>query len=112
MIEERAWGKFEVLVDHNNYKVKKITVNPGHRLSYQSHKYRSELWHFVSGEGEVTLEGKISRVIYDDSVRIPAESKHRISNTGTESLVFIEIQTGKSFEEEDIIRYEDDYGRA
>ena len=112
MIEERAWGKFEVLVDHDNYKVKRITVNPGHRLSYQSHQYRTELWHFVAGEGQVTLDGQTISVKYDDTVRIPVEAKHRISNTGTDQLVFIETQTGQSFEEEDIIRYEDDYGRA
>ena len=112
MIEERAWVKFEVLIDDSNYKVKRITVYPGHRLSYQSHKNRSELWHFVAGAGQVTLEDDINEVKYDDIVRIPCQAKHRVTNTGSENLIFIEVQTGKSFEEEDIIRYEDDYGRA
>ena len=112
MTEERAWGKFEVFADHRSYKVKRITVKPGHRLSYQSHKNRSELWHFVEGAGQVTIDGTITEVKYNDVVRIEQESKHRVSNTGTQDLVFIEVQTGKSFEEEDIIRYEDDYGRV
>ena len=112
MIEERAWGKFEVLADQSSYKVKKITVKPGHRLSYQSHENRSELWHFVEGEGQVTIDGTVTKVEYNDVVRIQRQSKHRVSNTGAQNLVFIEIQTGKSFEEEDIIRYEDDYGRV
>ena len=112
MIEERAWGKFEVLLDEPGYKVKRITVNAGHRLSYQSHENRAELWHFVKGVGCVTLEDNNIDVKYDDVIKIPRRAKHRIANTGKKELVFIETQTGDSFEEEDIVRYSDDYGRV
>lgn len=107
----RAWGSYEILSEQSEYKVKKIEVEPSHRLSYQSHNHRSELWCFVAGLGLVTIDGTETYVKYGDFVQFPAKTKHRVENVGEDLLVFIEVQTGSSFEEEDIIRYEDDYGR-
>ena len=109
----KLWGKYEVILDDKNCKVKKITVNPKSRMSYQSHKKRAEVSVVVSGEGLLTQEGKTSAVGHAAIIMIPFESKHRIENTHeTEDLVFIETQLGTYFGEDDIIRYEDDYGRA
>jgi mannose-6-phosphate isomerase len=106
----KQWGKYEVILDDKNCKVKKITVNPKSRMSYQSHKKRAEVWVIVSGEGLLTQEGKTSAVDHAAIIMIPFESKHRIENTHeTEDLVFIETQLGTYFGEDDIIRYEDDY---
>ena len=111
-IQDKLWGKFEILLDDGNCKVKKITVSPKKRLSYQSHKKRAEVWVVISGEGLLTQEEKTSPVRHAAIVMIPYESKHRIENTHeTEDLVFIETQIGTYFGEDDIIRYEDDWGR-
>jgi mannose-6-phosphate isomerase len=107
----RPWGQYQVLYDGDDCKVKRITVNPGGKLSYQYHLKRSEDWLVISGNGIVTL-GKIkSSISPDQRVHISAETPHRIHNTGPEPLVFIEIQTGSYFGEDDIVRIEDDYGR-
>ena len=109
--EERPWGKYEVLYDWTDCKVKKITVNPGQRLSYQYHKKRSETWVIIQGEGIVTIEGKDKNISKGDTIIIPVTSKHRIENIGNDKLIFIEIQTGEYFGEDDIVRIEDDYNR-
>lgn len=115
-ITERPWGTYQVLYEDDKCKIKRIVVYPGKRLSLQSHKYRDELWKLIQGEGEVILEGYTFSV-YSDKLPyshcvILRGLKHRITNTGAENLVFIEIQTGESFDENDIVRYEDDYGRV
>ena len=110
-ISQRPWGTYEILAEADGYKVKRIVVNPGERLSLQSHHHRSELWIVVEGQGVVTLESKQSKVGYNSVVSIPAEMKHRMTNDSSAPLIFIEVQTGDSFEEQDIIRYSDDYGR-
>ena len=111
-IMEKLWGKFEILLDDDNCKVKKITVNPKKRLSYQSHQKRAEVWVVVAGEGKLTQEGEENQIGYGGVVMIPYESKHRIENIHeTEDLVFIETQIGTYFGEDDIVRYEDDWGR-
>jgi len=111
-IEERPWGKFEVLYSGFDTKVKRITVNPGHRLSYQYHHKRSERWVVVSGKGIFTLDDTvIDDVESGDVLNIPVGAKHRIENNGTEPLVFVEVQLGESFEENDIVRISDDYSR-
>jgi mannose-6-phosphate isomerase len=108
----RPWGNFKILSDNENYKVKQITVSPGCRLSYQYHNKRSETWVIIEGTGLLTLDDAVSLVIPGKTVSIPLKSKHRIENThATENLVFVEVQSGMSFEEEDIIRLDDDYGR-
>jgi mannose-6-phosphate isomerase len=110
--EERPWGKFEILIDSDECKVKKITVKPGERLSYQYHKHRSEVWTVISGVASVTLDGEISYVKYGETILIPQGSKHRVANSTTTDLVFIEVQHGSYFGEDDIIRIEDDYDRS
>lgn len=111
MIEKRPWGTFEILLDEQKCKVKKIVVQPGHKLSLQSHKKRNELWKIISGSGLITLNSTISIVTKDMVYEIPRNTIHRIENNALEELVFIEIQTGEYFGEDDIIRYEDSYGR-
>ena len=108
----RPWGEFFVVKRGENFCIKIIKVNPGHRLSYQSHKKRSEHWVVVKGEGIFTLEGKDKVVKINESVFIPKGKKHRISNKSEETLEFVEIQFGDYLEEDDISRYEDDYGRS
>lgn len=110
--EKRPWGSFTILEESENYKVKRIEVAPGQRLSYQSHKKRNELWMIVSGTAMVTLDDKETVKNYGEFVTISKEQKHRIENRGTEKVVFIEIQTGEYFGEDDIIRYQDDYKRT
>lgn len=109
--EERPWGKFFVLHDENSYKLKRIEVNPGGRLSYQYHHKRSEAWTIVEGIGTITLDGIVSQYQRGDTILIPQGVKHRIENQGKEKVVFIEVQTGSYFGEDDIVRIEDDYNR-
>jgi mannose-6-phosphate isomerase len=109
--EERPWGTYEVLEDRKLYKLKEIVVNPGQRLSYQSHHQRTEVWTIVSGDGIVTLENQSLSASPGRCFFIPRESKHRIECTGKKPLIFVEVQMGKYFGEDDIVRYEDDYGR-
>jgi mannose-6-phosphate isomerase len=108
---ERPWGRYEVLQEGATYKVKSIHVNPGKRLSYQRHQKRSEHWYVTDGSGEVTLDGKILVVSRGSIIEIPQGMLHRISNTGDRELIFIEVQTGSYFGEDDIERVEDDFGR-
>lgn len=110
-VEERPWGRFEVLTEADTHKVKRITVNPGHRLSYQYHHHRSEHWVVVAGSGVVIRDDDVIPVTANESVHIPAGAKHRIENTGTEPLVFIEVQYGTYLGEDDIVRLADDYQR-
>src|SRR4030095_3973471 len=105
------WGKWEVLLDEPGYKVKRITVLPSKRLSYQKHFKRQEHWIVVEGEALVTLDGKEIRLKAGDAIDIPMESAHRIANPGSTPLVFIEVQRGSYFGEDDIVRLQDDYGR-
>ena len=105
------WGKWEVLLDENSYKVKRITVNPGHRLSYQKHLKRKEHWFLVQGEAIVTRDGLQVPLKAGEHINIDHEVAHRITNQGAEPVVFIEVQQGSYFGEDDIIRMEDDYGR-
>jgi mannose-1-phosphate guanylyltransferase/mannose-6-phosphate isomerase len=109
--EERPWGYFEVLKDEPHFKSKKITVKPGQQISYQSHAKRSEHWIIVKGVGEVTLNEEKIPVLQGSTVFIEQGSKHRIRNTSSEPLEFIEVQTGSYFGEDDIVRYSDDYRR-
>jgi mannose-6-phosphate isomerase-like protein (cupin superfamily) len=109
--EERPWGNYTVLHTDENCQVKKLLVNPGKRISLQSHEFRAEHWFIVSGRGIAELEGKEVEVGLSDSVDVPIGSKHRISCSSTEPLVLIEVQTGSSFSEDDITRHEDDFGR-
>jgi mannose-6-phosphate isomerase-like protein (cupin superfamily) len=110
-LDTRPWGGFVVLDEKDAYKVKRIEVLPGKRLSYQRHEKRSEHWMVVQGQAVVTLEGKEIPLNPGQTVDIPQKAAHRIFNPGKDLLVFIEIQTGEYFGEDDIIRLEDDFGR-
>jgi mannose-6-phosphate isomerase len=110
--DERPWGCFTVLEDASGHKVKNITVHPGRRLSYQVHERRSEHWFVVAGKGTVTLDGERVEVLAGTAVDIDQGTAHRVENTGDEPLVFIEVQHGEYFGEDDIVRLEDDFGRA
>ncbi len=107
----RPWGKYRVLVDSENHKVKKLTVYPGATLSLQSHNRRSEHWVVVRGEALVINGDREITLKANESTYIPATHKHRLSNPGKTNLEIIEVQTGDYFEEDDIIRYDDVYNR-
>lgn len=109
---ERPWGRYEILGEAPQYKVKSITVDPGQRLSYQRHTHRAEHWFVVTGHGVVTLDGVERGVGPGEAVDVPRRGLHRIANTGQDPLVFIEVQHGESFDESDIERVEDDYARS
>jgi mannose-1-phosphate guanylyltransferase/mannose-6-phosphate isomerase len=109
--ETRPWGGFEVLADEKSFKTKRVTIDPGQRLSYQSHAKRAEHWVVISGRAEVTLNDKQVQLGPNESIYIPMGAKHRMSNPGHDPLVFVEVQTGSYFGEDDIVRYQDDYNR-
>jgi mannose-6-phosphate isomerase-like protein (cupin superfamily) len=110
--EERPWGHYEVLEEAPSHKVKRIEVRPGHRLSYQRHQHRGEHWFVVSGTARVTLEGDEQLLTAGMAIDIPVRAAHRAANPAEEPLVFIEVQHGDSFAEDDIERLEDDFGRG
>ncbi len=111
IIGYRPWGKYEILIESPGYKVKKITVYPGSKLSLQSHKKRAEHWVVVSGQARVVNGEKILELKEGESTFIPAEHKHRLENMGNEKLEIIEVQSGNYLEEDDIVRYDDVYNR-
>jgi len=111
--DTRPWGNYEVLLDDEDCKVKKITIKPKSRPSYQYHHKRSEIWIMVSGHGQVTLDDKERFVTSGDIIEVPIECRHRIENQDeSKNLVFIEIQQGTYFGEDDIVRVSDDYDRC
>lgn len=109
--DNRPWGQYWVLDDADTHKVKRIEVNPGGRLSYQYHHKRAEVWTIVEGVGRITLDGEIKDYKAGEVAIIPLGAKHRIENATDEKLVFIEVQHGTYFGEDDIVRIEDDYNR-
>jgi mannose-6-phosphate isomerase len=110
--DERPWGSFTVLDEGEGYKVKRIEVLPKKRLSYQKHSRRSEHWFIVAGKALVTLDDKEYLLEKGQSIDIPLGSAHRVENPDSEKLVFIEVQLGDYLGEDDIVRLQDDYGRA
>ena len=113
LYDERPWGNFTVLDDGDYFKVKRIEVLPGKRLSYQRHSRRAEHWFIVRGIAKVTLNGAEILVSAGNAIDIPVETAHRVENPDTsETLVFIETQTGDYFGEDDIVRLDDDFGRV
>jgi mannose-6-phosphate isomerase len=109
--DEKPWGKYYVLADEPNYKLKRIVVNPGQKLSYQYHHKRQEQWTIVEGNAIVVLDGNDIPLSYGESIFIPLGAKHRIMNPSDKPLIFIEVQTGTYFGEDDIVRLEDAYER-
>lgn len=110
--DRRPWGSFTVLDEGEYYKVKRIEVLPGKRLSYQRHTRRAEHWFVVRGTAKVTLNGTQFLVNAGESIDIAVGVAHRVENPDTDELVFIETQTGDYFGEDDIERIEDDFGRV
>ena len=107
----RPWGEYWVLEDANTHKVKRIQVNPGGRLSLQYHYHRAEVWTIVSGIGTITINEEIKDYKTGEVAQIPQGAHHRIENKTQEPVVFIEVQHGSYFGEDDIVRIEDDYNR-
>ncbi len=110
--DERPWGNFTVLDEGAGYKVKRIVVLPGKRLSYQKHAQRAEHWMVVGGQAKVTLDGNDISLKLGEYVDIPVGAAHRIENPGSEDLIFIEVQRGNYLGEDDIVRLQDDFGRV
>ena len=111
-VDSRPWGMYEVLLDSVTTKVKRITVAPGGKLSYQYHHKRAEVWTCIEGKLSVILEDVLHELFPGDSIVIPQGAKHRAFNDTMEKAQFIEVQTGTYFGEDDIIRIEDEYGRT
>ena len=110
--DRRPWGTFTVLDEGDTFKVKRIEVLPGKRLSYQKHTQRAEHWVVVAGTARVTLDDRDIIVEKGEAIDIPIGSAHRVENPGDELLVFIEVQRGSYLGEDDIIRLQDDFGRV
>lgn len=110
--DRRPWGTFTVLDEGENFKVKRIEVLPGKRLSYQKHSQRAEHWVVVKGTAKVTLDGQDIIVEPGQAIDIGVGVAHRVENPGAEPLLFIEVQRGSYLGEDDIVRLQDDFGRA
>ncbi len=111
-VGERPWGEYKVLLNNEDHKVKEITVKKGQRLSLQRHQKREEHWFIHKGEALVTINGVEHKLSVGQYIDIPRTCIHRIQNIGKTDLIFIEIQTGDYFGEDDIERLEDDYRRG
>ena len=107
----RPWGAYEGLDDGDGFLVKRITVNPGASLSLQRHNHRAEHWVVVRGTAEVTCENVVQTLTANQSLYIPVGDKHRLSNPADDLLEIIEVQTGELLSEDDIERFDDQYGR-
>ena len=110
--ETRPWGSFHVLDEKPGFKVKRIAVNPGGRLSLQSHKHRGEHWTVVNGIATVTVGEKVVELTRAQSIDIPKGEKHRLENLHKDEVEIIEVQFGDYLGEDDIVRYDDIYNRA
>ena len=108
---ERPWGWYDVIDQGNRYKVKSIEVNAGASLSLQKHLHRTEHWVVVEGTAMIQVDDKTEIVHENQSTYIPLGSKHRLSNPGKNLLIIIEVQNGEYLGEDDIVRFEDKYGR-
>ncbi|MEA5576884.1 phosphomannose isomerase type II C-terminal cupin domain [Anabaena sp. UHCC 0451] len=110
--ELRPWGSFTVLEEGRGYKIKRIEVKPGHRLSLQMHHHRSEHWIVVSGTAKVVCGESEVLLSNNQSTYVPQCTVHRLENPGVIPLILIEVQNGEYLGEDDIIRYQDDYARS
>ena len=108
---QRPWGSYTVLEEGPGFKVKRVTVNPGGRLSLQMHHQRSEHWVVIAGTARVTRDQEIFDLKVGESTGIPVKTKHRLENPGQETVHIIEVQNGPYLGEDDIVRFKDDYGR-
>tara|TARA_B100000767_G_C19680959_1_gene499565 strand:- start:383 stop:1162 length:780 start_codon:yes stop_codon:yes gene_type:complete len=111
-VEKRPWGNYHVIAKNKGYQIKEIKVSQGSKLSLQKHKNRSEFWQIVKGKSKITIEDSEHYLKEREYIYIPKNTVHRIENIGKKDLIFIEIQLGENLKEDDIVRLEDDYGRA
>ena len=112
MKENRPWGFFEILFESDIFKVKRILVKPGQKLSLQSHKKRTEHWTVVQGIATITVGDVVKNYGYNQSAYIDKEQKHRLENNTSNNVQIIEVQCGDYLGEDDIVRYKDDYNRV
>jgi mannose-6-phosphate isomerase len=110
--DTRPWGSWHVLDEADGYKVKRIVVTPGARLSLQRHEHRAEHWFVVRGTATCTVGDATAVLVSGESIDVAVGQAHRIANQGDDTLVLIEVQRGSYTGEDDIIRLEDDYGRT
>ena len=110
--EHKPWGYYTELADEPDHKVKRVVVLPGQRLSLQRHMHRAEHWHAISGQAIVIREEEKIAFSAGQSMDIPQRTWHRVQNEKDTPFIFIEVQTGAYFGEDDIERREDDYGRV
>jgi mannose-1-phosphate guanylyltransferase / mannose-6-phosphate isomerase len=108
----RPWGNYTVLEEGAEYKIKRIEVKPGAKLSLQMHKHRSEHWVVISGEATIANNGIEYKLQENQSTYIPKTHQHRLANQGEKLLQIIEVQCGDYVGEDDIIRIDDSYGRV
>jgi len=112
LFDRRPWGSYTVLEEGPNYKVKRIDVLPGKRLSYQKHSQRSEHWFVIQGTGRMTLNDEHILLGPGEAIDVPVGAAHRIENIGPDVLSFVEVQLGQYLGEDDIVRLHDDFGRG
>ena len=110
--DRRPWGSYTVLEEGSTFKVKRIEVLPGKRLSYQKHSQRAEHWFVIEGTAKVTLDGRDITINAGEAIDVPVGSAHRVENPGEQDLIFIEVQRGTYLGADDIVRLEDDFGRT
>ena len=110
--EDRPWGRWDVLHEEPGFKVKRILVRAGQRLSLQTHARRAEHWTVIRGRAAVTLQGSETRLDAGATLTIPLGASHRLANVGEDDLVVVEVQRGDYLGEDDIERFSDDYGRG
>lgn len=109
--DERPWGRYEVLEESTGYKVKRLEVKPGARLSLQRHSRRSEHWVVIEGVADVVCGDRELQLEKGAHIYLPAETNHRLGNSSDGPLVLIEVQLGDYLGEDDIVRLADDYER-
>ena len=109
--EARPWGGFQTLEEGPGYKVKRLVVEPGQRLSLQRHRFRAEHWVVIEGSPRVLIAGRVRRLKPRATVNVARGAWHRIENPGKEPVVIVEVQHGPYLGEDDVIRRQDDYGR-
>src|SRR5690606_16767569 len=108
----RPWGGYSSILTGERFQVKRLFVKPGKKLSLQKHHHRSEHWIVVRGSAEVTIDGKVTLLSENQSIYLPLGCTHRLANPGKILLELIEVQTGSYLGEDDIVRIEDEFGRA
>jgi mannose-6-phosphate isomerase-like protein (cupin superfamily) len=112
VVHHKPWGNYKILFKGSDFQVKRVELDPGSRLSLQKHLGRSEKWTVISGTGLATVGSKKTAIKRESVVEIPSKKIHRLHNTGRAPLVVIEVQFGDYLGEDDIIRFQDDFGRA